>query len=391
MKVYGIKLKNVNGIELYMRANSRAQSRNILSYLENTLLSPDVQYRQLKDKAILPSVFGNGSELLAPDPLATTRQVIGMTLNGLSLSGTLSLGQDDKYMSFRRQLGFLKMSDNSGGGWVTYPFNKDGVDRFVQIDATKDGVSLDCELFIRAQSRNEAQTMLDTLRNAAFRNKVEVKLNRNVRLLSPLPDIRISRMRADTKADIYELMFKLSGIELQATVNETNFRSVLLMCANFGVRLRFDFTDLPPFFVTRELIRMSTVQIFTRAGAPEDVRPVLSPSETHFLQECMDDAVKQGGLTPARHGRQFNGVIVNATPGDATSGFVYLASPDFKPGQFILTGEVVHVGTTGKNTYIETLDGYRFLITSYDPGYLQELKTLMQNNPSYYGCYRWSA
>ena len=391
MKVYGIKLKNVNGIELYMRANSRAQSKNILAYLENTLLSPGVQYRQLKEKAILPSVFGNGAELMVPDPLATTRQVIGMTLNGLSLSGTLSLGQDDKYASFRRQLGFLKMSDITGDGWVTFPFNKDGVDRFVQIDATQDGVSLDCELFIRAQSRNEAQAMLDTLRNAAFRNEVEIKLTKNVRLISPLPDIRISRMQADTQADIYELMFKLSGIELQATVNETNFRSVLLMCANFGVRLRFDFKDLPPFFVTRELIRMSTVQIFTRAGAPEDVRPVLSKEESHFMQEYMDDAVRQGGLTPARHGKQFNGVIVNATPGDATSGFVYLASPDFTPGQFILTGEVVHVGTTGKNTYIETLDGYRFLITSYDPGYLQELKTLMQNNPSYYGCYRWSA
>lgn len=390
MKVYGIKFKHLNGIELYMRANSRSQSRNILAFLEKSVLSPGVEYRQLKDKALLPSVFGSGAVLLTPDPLATTRQVVGMTLNGVSLSGTLHPAHDDNYKSFRRQLGFLKMSDNSGDFCVTFPFNDDGMDRFVQINVIEDGVNIPCELFLRARTRNEAQAMLETLQNAAFRDEVKSKLTRHVRLLSPLPDIRISRMRADTLAEIYELTFKLSGVELHATVNETNFRSVLLMCANFGVRLRFDFTDLPPSFVTRELIRMSMVQIYTRAGAPEDVRPVLSKDEDHFMQACMNDAVKQEGLTPARHGRQFNGVIVNATPGDATSGFVYLASPDFQPGQFILTGEVVHVGTTGNNTFIETLDGYRFLITSYDPGYLQALKTQMLNNASYYACYRWS-
>ena len=390
MKVYGIKFKNLNGIDLYLRANSRSQSRNILAYLEKSLLSPEVQYRHSKEKAILPSIFGSGAGLVKPDLSLTTRQVIGMTLNGMSLSGTLHPERCDQYTSFRRLMGFLPISHDKGDGSVSFPYNNDGADRFVQLDVTGDGVNLCCELFLRARTRNEAQAMLETLRNAAFRKGVEVKLSKHVRLLSPLPDIRISRVRSDKLAEIYELMFKLSGIEFSATINETNFRSALLMCANFGVRLRFDFTDLPATYLTRELIRMSTVQIYTRAGAPEDVRPVLSKDEDFFMQACMDDAVNEGGLTPARHGKQFNGVIVNATPADATSGFVYLASPDFKPGQFILTGEVVHVGTTGKNTYIETLDGYRFLITAYDPGYLQELKSLLLNNPSYYACYRWS-
>ena len=63
-----------------------------------------------------------------------------------------------------------------------------------------------------------------------------------------------------------------------------------------------------------------------------------------MLRGCL---ISQPGseLVPARHGQQFNGVLVNATPASATTGFIYL-SHDFPEGQFMMTAEVLHVGIT---------------------------------------------
>lgn len=94
-----------------------------------------------------------------------------------------------------------------------------------------------------------------------------------------------------------------------------------------------------------------------------------------MLRGCL---ISQPGseLVPARHGQQFNGVLVNATPASATTGFIYL-SHDFPEGQFMMTAEVLHVGITpGGIYYIETLDGYRFIVTAFEKGLMNGLRSL---------------
>lgn len=81
---------------------------------------------------------------------------------------------------------------------------------------------------------------------------------------------------------------------------------------------------------------------------------------------------------------------MNATPAPTTTGFIYL-SHDFPEGQFMMTAEVLHVGITpGGIYYIETLDGYRFIVTAFEKGLMNGLREFLAVNEDYFKYYRWS-
>ncbi|MCS1136125.1 flavin reductase, partial [Escherichia coli] len=112
--------------------------------------------------------------------------------------------------------------------------------------------------------------------------------------------------------------------------------------------------------------------------------------EQKDVKGLLDKSTRGSELVPARHGQQFNGVLVNATPAPATTGFIYL-SHDFPEGQFMMTAEVLHVGITqGGIYYIETLDGYWFIVTAFEKGLMNGLREFLAVNEDYFKYYRWS-
>nr|UGK56836.1 hypothetical protein [Escherichia coli] len=75
---------------------------------------------------------------------------------------------------------------------------------------------------------------------------------------------------------------------------------------------------------------------------------------------------------------------MNANPSSATTGFIYL-SPEFPQGQFMMTAEVVKSSCTPRGiSYIETVDGYRFIVTAYDTKAMHSLTEFLAVNEDYF-------
>ncbi|MCW1830110.1 hypothetical protein OLZ31_25130 [Enterobacter asburiae] len=130
--------------------------------------------------------------------------------------------------------------------------------------------------------------------------------------------------------------------------------------------------------------------IYSRPGAADDRRDYTSDEEKDLISGLLKKAQESTDLPPARHGVTFNGVIYNATPSGGTTGFLYL-SPDFPEGQFMMTAEVVNAGLTNNGVrYIETIDGFGFILTAYARQNMDSLLSDLAANKEYFSLYRWA-
>ncbi|WP_346983101.1 hypothetical protein [Citrobacter portucalensis] len=57
----------------------------------------------------------------------------------------------------------------------------------------------------------------------------------------------------------------------------------------------------------------------------------------------------------------------------------------------MMTAEVVNASSTPRGiSYIETVDGYRFIVTAYDTRAMNSLTEFLEVNETYFTPYRWA-
>ncbi|HHQ9669567.1 TPA: hypothetical protein ACSXJP_005149 [Escherichia coli] len=207
--------------------------------------------------------------------------------------------------------------------------------------------------------------------------------------LTEKPVIRMEAHVSDTHTRVFELTFVSYNLTLTATVYANNLRQVLMLCEDFGVTLQGRAGASCHAYMRNEYRRLAHVGVCSRSGAEDDVRDYISYKEETLIRKLLKQATAESKLIPARHGQQFNGVLMNATPSSATTGFLYL-SQEFPQGQFMMTAEVVNASSTaGGISYIETVDGYRFIVTAYDARAMHSLTEFLGVNETYFIPYRW--
>ena len=392
MKLYGIASTDVKTEALfYIQASSRQQADFVFTQILKNVRSGRCQLMGQASGMVIPSISRTTLWLRpwAQNPQVSTRQLT-MSTHGLNLSGTVTPLQMNQIVAFCDDLNLPLCESESDLAWAAqinaecarlnplrlYP---------VQIDLSSDKPF---QIYVVAPAGEESGAVIDDVMQEYFPD-CRYRVTGQQLMLNKPPIITLEPYRSDTGVVNMELTICSQGLTLSATVFENQLRFVLMLCEDFGVQLQGRVGASCHPGIRNALRHLTVVGIYSRLGAEIDRRPYSSKEERSLIQGLMHKGLEAAGLEPARHGVTFNGVIFNATPSGATTGFIYL-SPDFPDGQFIMTAEVVNAGILASGVrYIETIDGFRFIVTAYARESMESLLAYLAVNDDYFSVYRW--
>lgn len=396
MKLFRLFSNEVSGIPaFFIQANDKNQAERIRQHLV-PFLRDDIQPLAVGESVVIPTL-SHALVSLAPwrgnDNSGT--QSFRMDVNGLQLVTAVSDNQTqdvaDFCCNFNVGLNIPECASQQSESVRQLVKLKqvDGI-HFYSVWFTPVEGENEYQLFIEARV-TEMPTLAASLFSRVFRHPSDYRVDEQALCHMSLPVINIMRYKTDADDYVYELVFVFKGISLTCPVGAYNFRNVLMLCENFSVQPAFNFDTNSVPFIRRELMILKEVTVYTRCGSPDDVRSFADDKEKQLIDRLMTQVQLAAELTPARHGRQFNGILVDASPSGSTTGFIFYSEPDFPQGQFVSTGEVVAWGSTFNGiSYIETIDGYRFIITFYHENWMHSLREFIRVNESYFSLYRWS-
>ncbi|EBG2148420.1 flavin reductase [Salmonella enterica] len=377
----------------YVQASTRPQANFILETVLKSKLSGKCQMIDAATETIIPTCSRKELSLVPweNNRHAVSQQLI-MKTHGLTLTGAVYANQTRQIVEFCDDLGLTLQEDSQTTPWATR-INSDCANlnppRLYPV-LLDPGTNVQFQVFVTAPATGDPEDVIEDVIQEYFGNitgyqTLDARLSLNSR-----PVISLESHRTDTGISVFELSFCSQGLTLSSIINKSELRHVVLMCEAFGVQLQGRAGASCHGYMRHELRLLAQVGVYSRAGAENDVREYTSYTEKMLIQNLLEQANRCDGLIPARHGLPFNGVLFNATPSSATTGFVYL-SPDFPEGQFMMTAEVVKVGTTEQGiSYIETVDGFRFIVTAYGTNEMHSLTRFIEVNEEYYSHYRWS-
>lgn len=392
MKLYGISATDFKKDALfYIQASSRQQAQFVLSQLLQKAHDGRFKLMGQASTMVIPTISRTTLSLhsLSQEPLISSRQLV-MSTHGLNLSGTVSALQMKQIVAFCDDLNLPLSEAATDPEWAAminaecarlnpprlYP---------VQLDPYTD---IPFQIYVVAPAGEESSAVINTVLQESFPNR-RYRLNGERLLLNKPPQIALESYRSDTGKEIQELTVCSQGLTLSTVVSKEQLRLVLMLCEDYGVQLQGRAGASCHPAIRNELRRLAVVGIYSRPGTEDDRRPYASSEEKSLIQALLKKGQDASDLTPARHGVMFNGVIFNATPSGGTTGFIYL-SPDFPEGQFMMTAEVVNAGLTANGVrYIETIDGFRFILTAYARETMDSLLAYLAANHDYFSLYRW--
>ncbi|MCG0456555.1 flavin reductase [Enterobacter cloacae complex sp. ECC445] len=393
MKLYGISAADIKTDALfYIQASSRQQAQYVFSQVLHTAELRRCKLMGQTSTRVIPSISRATLSLQpwAQNPLVSSRQLT-MNTHGLSLNGTVSAVQMAHIVAFCDDLNLPLSESASDPAWATHvnaQCARLNPPRLYPVQLDADSAS-PFQIYVVAPAGDEAAVVIDTVMQEYFPARDYI-LTGDKLLLNKPPLITLESYRSDIGESILELGFASQGLMLTTTVCKEQLRQVLMLCEDFGVQLQGRAGASCHPGIRNELRRLAVVGVYSRPGAADDRRAYTSDEEKDLIYGLLKKGQESTDLPPARHGVTFNGVIYNATPSGGTTGFLYL-SPDFPEGQFMMTAEVVNAGLTNNGVrYIETIDGFRFILTAYARQNMDSLLSDLAANKEYFSLYRWA-
>lgn len=392
MKLYGISATDFKKDALfYIQASTRQQAQFVLSQLLQKAQNGRFKLMGQASTMVIPTISRTTLSLRSwpQDPLISSRQLV-MTAHGLSLTGTVSPMQMKQIVAFCDDLN-LPLSeaatDPAWAGRINAECARLNPPRLYPV-LLDPGSGIPFQIYVVAPAGEESSAVINAVMQEYFPNR-RFRVNGQRLLLNKPPQIALESYRSDTSKNILELTVCSQGLTLSTTVSKQQLRLVLMLCEDYGVQLQGRAGASCHPAIRNELRRLAVVGIYSRPGTEDDRRPYASSEEKSLIQALLKKGQDASDLTPARHGVMFNGVIFNATPSGGTTGFIYLSS-DFPEGQFMMTAEVVNAGLTANGVrYIETIDGFRFILTAYARETMDSLLAYLAANHDYFSLYRW--
>jgi len=392
MKLFGISSRDA-GLDamFYIQASTKQQASFIFGVLASRL-NAHCQLIDPLNETIIPSLSRTTLSLLPWSQNTKTKtHELKMMTHGLTLTGAVMVEHTRQIVDFCDNLG-LRLDDPAGKPGWTELINADceqlNSPRLypVLVDPGTEG---QFQIYIPAPAVVDPDAVIASVIDECFSGNPPYCVTGSPFPMTEKPVIRMEGHLSDTHTRVFELTFVSFNLTLSATVYENTLRQVLMLCEDFGVALQGRAGASCHSYMRSEYRRLAHVGVYSRSGAEDDVRAYSSNREELLIRKLLNQATAGSELIPARHGQQFNGVLMNATPSSATTGFIYL-SPEFPQGQFMMTAEVVNARSTPQGIdYIETVDGYRFIVTAYDTMAMQSLTASLTHNEAYFTPYRW--
>ncbi|HBB0699849.1 TPA: flavin reductase [Escherichia coli] len=369
MKLFGISSRD-SGMDamFYIQASTKQQASFIFDFLA-TRLYAHCQLIEPLNETIIPSLSRTTLSLQPWSQNSQTRtSEMQMVTHGLTLSGAVMVEHSRQIVDFCDNLGLRLDAPTGKPGW-TELINADceqlNSPRLYPV-LIQPGTEGQFQIYVPAPAVIDADTVIASVIDECFSDVTSYCLAGTPFPMTEKPVIRMEAHLSDAHTRVFELTFISYNLALSATVYDKNLRQVLMLCEDFGVTLQGRAGASCHAYMRNEYRRLAHVGVYSRSGAENDVRAYSSDKEETLIRQLMTQATAGSALIPARHGKQFNGVLMNANPSSATTGFIYL-SPEFPQGQFMMTAEVVKSSCTPRGiSYIETVDGYRFIVTAYD-------------------------
>lgn len=392
MKLFGILSRDAGtDVMFYIQASSKQQASFIFDALAPRL-NPHCQLINPLNETVIPSLSWTTLSLQPWSQNTQTRKrEMKMTTHGLTFSGPVTAEQSRQIVDFCDNLG-LRLDTPTGEPCGTELINAN----LEQLNSprlypvlTRSGTEGQFQIYVPAPAVIDADEVIASVIGECFSGVTTYCVTGTPYPLTEKPVIRMEAHVSDTHTRVFELTFVSYNLTLTATVYANNLRQVLMLCEDFGVTLQGRAGASCHAYMRNEYRRLAHVGVCSRSGAEDDVRDYISYKEETLIRKLLKQATAESKLIPARHGQQFNGVLMNATPSSATTGFLYL-SQEFPQGQFMMTAEVVNASSTaGGISYIETVDGYRFIVTAYDARAMHSLTEFLGVNETYFIPYRW--
>ena len=393
MKLFGILSRDAGTDAMfYIQASTKQQASFIFDALVPRL-NAHCQLIDPLNETIIPSLSRTTLSLQPWSQNTQTRtSELKMTTHGLTLSGAVMVEHSRQIVDFCDNLGLRLDAPTGKPGW-TELINAD----LEQLNSprlfpvlTQSGTEGQFQIYVPAPAVIDADVVIASVIGECFSGVTPYCVNGTPYPLTEKPLIRMEAHVSDMHTRVFELTFVSYNLALTATVYDNNLRQVLMLCEDFGVTLQGRAGASCHAYMRNEYRRLAHVGVCSRSGAEDDVRAYSSYKEETLIRQLLNQATADSTLIPARHGQQFNGVLMNATPSSATTGFIYL-SQEFPQGQFMMTAEVVNASSTPRGiSYIETVDGYRFIVTAYDTRAMNSLTEFLEVNETYFTPYRWA-
>jgi hypothetical protein len=394
MKVFGVCTSATNtDAVFYIQASNKEQADFILTSKLKAKLNPDLQLLVAEQHHVIPTI---SRIILSLSPwdnnLHASTQQLSMQTHGLTLTTAVASHQTRNIANFCGNLDQALKVGETANSWAAL-INSDCASfsgqRLFPVLVYADSATA-TQIYIAAPANSDAAAKIETVMRQCFINATGYVMSSEHLPFGTAPVIELKSHLNATGLTFFELNYSSMGLTLSTTVFEIDLRHVLLLCEDYGVELQGRAGSTHHAYMRRELRILALKGVYTRSGTDDDVRPYTDYRETMLMQKLLKEAMGASSLSPARDGQRFNGVIFNATPTGATTGFMYL-STDFPEGQFIMTAEVVKAGMTGKGIrYIETMDGYRFVVTAYSSQEMTAFLRFLEVNEDYFSLYRWS-
>lgn len=392
MKLFGISSRDAGMDALfYIQASTKKQASFIFDFLAPRL-NASCKLIEPLNETIIPSI---SRTTLSLQPWSRNAQVrtskMQMTTHGLTLTGAVMVEHSRQIVDFCDNLGLRLEAPSEKPGWtelINAECEQLNSPRLYPVLIQPDTEG-QFQIYVPAPAVIDADAVIASVITECFSGVVSYCITGTPLPMTEKPEIRMEAHVSDTYTRVFELTFISYNPNLSATVYKNNLRQVLMLCEDFGVTLQGRAGASCHAYMRNEYRRLAIVGVFSRSGVGNDIRAYSSAEEESLIRQLLTKATAGSTLIPARHGKQFNGVLMNATPSSGTTGFIYLSS-DFPQGQFIMTAEVVNTSSTPQGiSYIETVDGYRFIVTAYDTEAMHSLNEFLAANEVYFSPYRW--
>ena len=376
----------------YIQASTKQQASYIFSTL-SPKPTANCQLTDLQNETVVPSISPISLSLnpWSINSQSRTRE-LSMATHGLNLICAVTDEHTRQIVDFCDNLGQQLKDPDDKSAWVKLINSECALLNSPRLYPVllEPETPAQFEIFVPAPEDGDHDTVIASVVEECFGDECRYRATDKAFAMSEKPIIRLEAHFNDKREKVLELTFSSFNLSLSASVYEHQLRHISLLCDDFGVRLQGRAGASCHINMRSAYRRLAHVGTGSRPGDGSDVRGYTSSKEQKDVKGLLDKSTRGSELVPARHGQQFNGVLVNATPAPATTGFIYL-SHDFPEGQFMMTAEVLHVGITpGGIYYIETLDGYRFIVTAFEKGLMNGLREFLAVNEDYFKYYRWS-